>query len=136
MANHGILIFLFVLLFVAFVGVIIVLVLNKSKANAAVSTARKRSLQDYIDEGAVLRGENLQNLIAEFLATQKLPLRQGNALSADAAKKLEFVRAVASNPYATAKDISFLNRELVKQNGAYKNDIDSFEKQGIAKRKK
>lgn len=133
--NHSIVIFLIVLLLVAFVGVVVALVISRSKANADTISVRARTLKDYIDEGAVLRGENLQNLIAEFLATQKLPLRQGGALSTEAARKLEFVRAVGSNPYATAKDISFLNRELVKQNSAYKNDIDNYEKQGIARRK-
>ncbi len=92
-------------------------------------------MQDLINEGRAFSGTNLQSLIDEFIETQKLPFRQSENLSAEAKAKLEFVRAVASNKNATAKHISYLNRELVKKYGTYKADIESYEKMGLGERK-
>ena len=132
--NTTIVLALFALLLVALVGIVIALAMSKKNAPAA-KAARARSLQDLISEGRVFSGTNLQSLIDEFIETQKLPFRQSENLSTEAKSKLEFVRAVASNKNATAKHISYLNRELVKKYGTYKADIESYEKMGLGERK-
>ncbi len=132
--NTSIVIVLFAVLFVALIGVVLMLSLSKKGASEKKET-KPRSLQDFIAEGRVFSGTNLQTLIEEFLQSQKLPFRQDDTLSSDAKQKLEFVRAVASNKNANAKHISFLNRELVKKYGTYKADIESYEKIGLEERK-
>lgn len=128
--NTSIVIVLFAVLFVALIGVVVVLSVSKKGASEKKET-KPRSLQDFIAEGRVFSGTNLQTLIEEFLQSQKLPFRQDDTLSSEAKQKLEFVRAVASNKNANAKHISFLNRELVKKYGTYKADIESYEKIGL-----
>ena len=132
--NTSIVIVLFAVLFVALIGVVLMLSLSKKGASEKKET-KPRSLQDFIAEGRVFSGTNLQTLSEEFLQSQKLPFRQDDTLSSDAKQKLEFVRAVASNKNANAKHISFLNRELVKKYGTYKADIESYEKIGLEERK-
>ena len=132
--NTSIVIVLFAVLFVALIGVVLMLSLSKKGASEKKET-KPRTLQDFIAEGKVFSGTNLQTLIEEFLQSQKLPFRQDDTLSSDAKQKLEFVRAVASNKNANAKHISFLNRELVKKYGTYKADIESYEKIGLEERK-
>ena len=132
--NTSIVIVLFAVLFVALIGVVVVLSVSKKGASEKKET-KPRSLRDFIAEGRVFSGTNLQTLIEEFLQSQKLPFRQDDTLSSEAKQKLEFVRAVASNKNANAKHISFLNRELVKKYGTYKADIESYEKIGLEERK-
>lgn len=132
--NTSIVIVLFAVLFVALIGVVLMLSLSKKGASEKKET-KPRTLQDFIAEGRVFSGTNLQTLIEEFLQSQKLPFRQNDTLSSEAKQKLEFVRAVASNKNANAKHISFLNRELVKKYGTYKADIESYEKIGLEERK-
>ena len=132
--NTSIVIVLFAVLFVALIGVVLMLSLSKMGASEKKET-KPRTLQDFIAEGRVFSGTNLQTLIEEFLQSQKLPFRQDDTLSSEAKQKLEFVRAVASNKNANAKHISFLNRELVKKYGTYKADIESYEKIGLEERK-
>lgn len=132
--NTSIVIVLFAVLFVALIGVVLMLSLSKKGASEKKET-KPRTLQDFIAEGRVFSGTNLQTLIEEFLQSQKLPFRQDDALSSEAKQKLEFVRAVASNKNANAKHISFLNRELVKKYGTYKANIESYEKIGLEERK-
>ena len=132
--NTSIVIVLFPVLFVALIGVVLMLSLSKKGASEKKET-KPRTLQDFIAEGRVFSGTNLQTLIEEFLQSQKLPFRQDDTLSSEAKQKLEFVRAVASNKNANAKHISFLNRELVKKYGTYKADIESYEKIGLEERK-
>lgn len=132
--NTSIVIVLFAVLFVALIGVVLMLSLSK-KGTSEKKETKPRSLQDFIAEGRVFSGTNLQTLIEEFLQSQKLPFRQDDTLSSEAKQKLEFVRAVASNKNANAKHISFLNRELVKKYGTYKADIESYEKIGLEERK-
>ncbi len=132
--NISIVIVLFAVLFVALIGVVLMLSLSKKGASEKKET-KPRTLQDFIAEGRVFSGTNLQTLIEEFLQSQKLPFRQDDTLSSEAKQKLEFVRAVASNKNANAKHISFLNRELVKKYGTYKADIESYEKIGLEERK-
>lgn len=132
--NTSIVIVLFAVLFVALIGVVLMLSLSKKGASEKKET-KPRSLQDFIADGRVFSGTNLQTLIEEFLQSQKLPFRQDDTLSSEAKQKLEFVRAVASNKNANAKHISFLNRELVKKYGTYKADIESYEKIGLEERK-
>lgn len=132
--NTSIVIVLFAVLFVALIGVVLMLSLSKKGASEKKET-KPRTLQDFIAEGRVFSGTNLQTLIEEFLQSQKLPFRQDDTLSSEAKQKLEFVRAVASNKNANAKHISFLNRELVKKCGTYKADIESYEKIGLEERK-
>lgn len=132
--NTSIVIVLFAVLFVALIGVVLMLSLSKKGASEKKET-KPRTLQDFIAEGRVFSGTNLQTLIEEFLQSQKLPFCQDDTLSSEAKQKLEFVRAVASNKNANAKHISFLNRELVKKYGTYKADIESYEKIGLEERK-
>lgn len=132
--NTSIVIVLFAVLFVALIGVVLMLSLSKKGASEKKET-KPRTLQDFIAEGRVFSGTNLQTLIEEFLQSQRLPFRQDDTLSSEAKQKLEFVRAVASNKNANAKHISFLNRELVKKYGTYKADIESYEKIGLEERK-
>ena len=132
--NTSIVIVLFAVLFVALIGVVLMLSLSKKGASEKKET-KPRTLQDFIAEGRVFSGTNLQTLIEEFLQSQKLPFRQDDTLSSEAKQKLEFVRAVANNKNANAKHISFLNRELVKKYGTYKADIESYEKIGLEERK-
>lgn len=132
--NASIVIVLFAVLFVALIGVVLMLSLSKKGVSEKKET-KPRTLQDFIAEGRVFSGTNLQTLIEEFLQSQKLPFRQDDTLSSEAKQKLEFVRAVASNKNANAKHISFLNRELVKKYGTYKADIESYEKIGLEERK-
>lgn len=132
--NTSIVIVLFAVLFVALIGVVLMLSLSK-KGTSEKKETKPRTLQDFIAEGRVFSGTNLQTLIEEFLQSQKLPFRQDDTLSSEVKQKLEFVRAVASNKNANAKHISFLNRELVKKYGTYKADIESYEKIGLEERK-
>lgn len=132
--NTSIVIVLFTVLFIALIGVVLMLSLSKKGASEKKET-KPRTLQDFIAEGRVFSGTNLQTLIEEFLQSQKLPFRQDDTLSSEAKQKLEFVRAVASNKNANAKHISFLNRELVKKYGTYKADIEAYEKIGLEERK-
>lgn len=132
--NTSIVIVLFAVLFVALIGVVLMLSLSK-KGTSEKKETKPRTLQDFIADGRVFSGTNLQTLIEEFLQSQKLPFRQDDTLSSEAKQKLEFVRAVASNKNANAKHISFLNRELVKKYGTYKADIESYEKIGLEERK-
>ncbi len=136
--NTSIVIVLFAVLFAALIGVVLMLSLSKKGASERKvnSNARERTLDDFLEEALSFKGQALQELIESFISTHKLPYRQGEALSAEAKKRLEFVRNVASNPNATAKHISFLNRELVKRYGTYKMDIEAYEKLGIEERKK
>lgn len=136
--NTSIVIVLFAVLFVALIGVVLMLSLSKKGVSEKKvnSNARERTLDDFLEEALSFKGQALQELIESFISTHKLPYRQGEALSAEAKKRLEFVRNVASNPNATAKHISFLNRELVKRYGTYKMDIEAYEKLGIEERKK
>ncbi len=136
--NTSIVIVLFAVLFVALIGVVLMLSLSKKGVSERKvnSNARERTLDDFLEEALSFKGQALQELIESFISTHKLPYRQGEALSAEAKKRLEFVRNVASNPNATAKHISFLNRELVKRYGTYKMDIEAYEKLGIEERKK
>lgn len=125
----------FVFIFVILIFVVVLF--RASKKNEVVDLGEKeRTLDDFINEALTFRGQALQELIETFINTYKLPYKQSDTLSAEAKKKLEFVRNVASNPNATAKHISFLNRELAKRYGTYKTDIETYEKLGVEERKK
>lgn len=133
MSNTTIVLLSFVLIFMLFV---LVLVLFRVSKTAKLDEVEKiRTLDDFLNEALNLRSDALQELIEAFISTYKLPYRQGQSLSAEAKKKLEFVRNIASNPNATAKHISFLNRELAKRYGTYKTDIETYEKLGLEERK-
>ena len=135
MSNTSIVAMSFVLILLLLVCVIVLFRVSK-KNEPTNSSAREKTLDDFLDEALSFKGEALQELIQSFINTHKLPYRQSEALSAEAKKKLEFVRNVASNPNATAKHISFLNRELAKRYGTYKTDIETYEKLGVEERKK
>ena len=125
----------FVLILLLLVCVIVLFRVSK-KNEPTNSRTREKTLDDFLEEALSFKGEALQELIQSFINTHKLPYRQSEVLSAEAKKKLEFVRNVASNPNATAKHISFLNRELAKRYGTYKTDIETYEKLGVEERKK
>ena len=135
MSNTSIVAMSFVFILVLLVLVVVLFRASK-KAEPAGAKEREKTLDDFLEDALSLRGEALQELIESFIQAHKLPFRQSEVLSAEAKKKLEFVRNVASNPNATAKHISFLNRELVKRYGTYKADIESYEKLGVAERTK
>lgn len=134
MSNTSIVLMCFVLILALFIFILVLF--RASKKNEPVSKDRAKTLDDYLDEALSFKGQALQELIESFISTHKLPYRQSETLSAEAKKKLEFVRNVASNPHATAKHISFLNRELAKRYGTYKTDIEAYEKLGVEERKK
>lgn len=135
MSNTGIVIASFI--FILVLLVLVVVLFRVSKKNEPSQTKeRERTLDDFLEEALSARGQSLQELIESFISTHKLPFRQSETLSSEAKKKLEFVRNVASNPNATAKHISFLNRELAKRYGTYKKDIDTYEQLGVEERKK
>lgn len=135
MSNTSIVIMSFVFILVLLVLVVVLFRASK-KGESSQTKERERTLDDFLEDALSLRGEALQELIESFISTHKLPFRQSETLSAEAKKKLQFVRNVASNPNATAKHISFLNRELAKRYGTYKTDIDTYEKLGVEERKK
>lgn len=135
MSNTSIVAMSFVLILLLLVCVIVLFRVSK-KNEPTNSRAREKTLDDFLEEALSFKGEALQELIQSFINTHKLPYRQSEVLSAEAKKKLEFVRNVASNPNATAKHISFLNRELAKRYGTYKTDIEAYEKLGVEERKK
>lgn len=135
MSNTSIVAMSFVLILLLLVCVIVLFRVSK-KNEPTNSRTREKTLDDFLEEALSFKGEALQELIQSFINTHKLPYRQSEVLSAEAKKKLEFVRNVASNPNATAKHISFLNRELAKRYGTYKTDIETYEKLGVEERKK
>ena len=135
MSNTSIVAMSFVLILLLLVCVIVLFRVSK-KNEPTNSRTREKTLDDFLEEALSFKGEALQELIQSFINTHKLPYRQSEVLSAEAKKKLEFVRNVASNPNATAKHISFLNRELAKRYGTYKTDIEAYEKLGVEERKK
>lgn len=119
---------------VLILGVVVFLSSGKKNSSSHQEKAKPKNLEEMINEASKTSEKNLQELMLAFINTQKLPFRDGTKLSADAKKKLDFITAIASNPNATAKHISFLNRELVKRYGSYKKEIDAYEQMGVAKR--
>ena len=118
---------------VLILGVIMFLSSNK-KSDEDEKPQKAKSLEELVSEASSASAKNLDLLIKAFLATQKFPFRDGTKISADVKKKLDFITAVASNSNATAKHISFLNRELNKKYGSYKKEFDAYEQMGVAKR--
>lgn len=134
MSNTSIVVMSFVFILVLFIFILVLF--RASKKNEPALKERAKTLDDYLEEALSLKGQALQELIESFISTHTLPFKQSEALSAEAKKKLEFVRNVALNPNATAKHISFLNRELAKRYGTYKTDIETYEKLGVEERKR
>ncbi|KGI55922.1 hypothetical protein [Campylobacter sp. MIT 97-5078] len=140
--NSGLLGFIIVFVMLIIVFVIVVLVMMNKKNLKTSTTASKTSpkalnLEQMLSNlsNPNLSSSELHELILIFINTQKLPFKSGENLSSDAKKKLDFVTTVAMHPNSTAKNISFLNRELAKRYSSYKKEIDAYEQMGLAKRK-
>lgn len=134
MSNTSIVLLSFIIIFVLLILVLVLFRISKKESQSELKK-QERSLDDFLQEALTLRGTALQELIEEFIKTQKLPYKQNETLSLEAKKKLEFVHNVALNPNSTAKHISFLNRGLVKLYGIYKTDIEAYEQLGVEQRK-
>ncbi|EJY5994116.1 hypothetical protein OGP33_000307 [Campylobacter jejuni] len=76
----------------------------------------------------------LKELAKLYVQTHKLGSKTSKELD-EAAKKIEFVSALAANINASAQTVSYLNKELKKIYGSYKKEIDAYEHMGLAKRK-
>lgn len=134
MSHTSIVLLSFIIIFVLLILVLVLFRLGKKESQSELKE-QERSLDDFLQEALTLRGAALQELIEEFIKTQKLPYKQSETLSIEAKKKLEFVRNVALNSNSTAKHISFLNRALAKLYGTYKADIEAYEQLGVEQRK-
>ena len=77
----------------------------------------------------------LKELATLFVKTHKLGTKNSETLDENTKKKLEFISAFSANAKASAKTISFLNKELKKISNSYKKEIDAYEQMGLAKRK-
>lgn len=130
-----------VLLFV--LAIVIVIFLNSSKDHKVVSVAASKSLnvgQMTLEQMLAklsdphLSIKDLHDLALHFINTQKLPSKS-NSLSPDAKHKLDFVTLFALHPNNNAKEITFLNKELIKHYPSYEREIDAYEQMGLAKRK-
>ncbi|TQR61025.1 hypothetical protein [Campylobacter troglodytis] len=113
---------------------VIMFVNSAKKDGVKEETKGAKNLDTLINEAKTANEAELDELIKLFLQDQKLPPKNSSKLSADAKKKLGFITALTSNQNATAKHISFLNRELAKKYSAYKKDIDAYEQIGVANR--
>ncbi|TKX28333.1 hypothetical protein CQA38_08155 [Campylobacter sp. MIT 12-5580] len=133
-------IIVFVILIIVFVIVVLVM-MNKKNPKTSTTTSKASpkalSLEQMLSRlsNPNLSSSELHELILIFINTQKLPFKSGKNLSSDAKKKLDFVTAIAMHESSTAKNISFLNRELSKRYSSYKKEIDAYEQMGLAKRK-
>lgn len=126
---------IFILLILCFTFVL--LILNIKKASPRTNTATKELNLDQILTkvgNPKLSANQLHELILSFINTQKLPFK-GSNLSAEAKKKLNFVSLVAMHPNTNAREITFLNKELVKRYPSYQKEIDAYEGIGLSKRK-
>lgn len=113
----------------------VIMFVNSAKKDGVKEEKKgTKNLDTLINEAKTANEAELDELIKLFLQDQKLPPKNSSKLSADAKKKLGFITALTSNQNATAKHISFLNRELAKKYGAYKKDIDAYEQIGVANR--
>ncbi|MDO4674554.1 hypothetical protein [Campylobacter sp.] len=89
-----------------------------------ISRARDENLSD----------NDLRELAEIFISTHTLGSKTQKELSQEVKKKLEFVRAFASNPKSSAASIGFLNRGLKKLSNSYGKDIDAYEQKGLEER--
>ena len=113
----------------------VIMFVNSAKKDGVKEEKKgTKNLDTLINEAKTANEAELDELIKLFLKDQKLPPKNSSKLSADAKKKLGFITALTSNQNATAKHISFLNRELAKKYSAYKKDIDAYEQIGVANR--
>lgn len=76
----------------------------------------------------------LKELAKLYVQTHKLGSKTSKELDEATKKKLEFVSALAANINASAQTVSYLNKELKKISGSYK-EIDAYEHMGLAKEK-
>lgn len=127
---------IFILLLLCFAFVLLILNIKKSSPKSGISPAKELNLDQILTKvgNPKLSANQLHELILSFINTQKLPFK-GSSLSAEAKKKLDFVSLVAMHPNTNAREITFLNKELVKRYPSYQKEIDAYEGIGLSRRK-
>lgn len=134
--NFAITIAIVILALVAIFGVVVfIFMIKKSPSTEQAKIPKNYSLDELIKIVASERNQDkLKEIIDLYLATQPFEAKS-KSLSPSMAKKLDFITAAATNPTINAKLIVYLNKELKSKYSAYKSDIETYEKIGLAKRK-
>ncbi len=78
----------------------------------------------------------LSKAVIQLIRHFPFPEKNGNIVSDEAKKYLDFVFSVASHPNANAKLIAFMDKELKRANPSYKMEIDVYEDRGLNLRRK
>lgn len=80
--------------------------------------------------------DELFSALKTFADKFSIPPKQKGKIPNEAKAYLSFVLLLASHTNADAKLIAFMNNELKKKNPSYANEIDLYEEQGKARRRR
>lgn len=80
--------------------------------------------------------DELFSALKTFADKFSIPPKQKGKIPNEAKAYLSFVLLLASHANADAKLIAFMNNELKKKNPTYANEIELYEEQGKARRRK
>ncbi|MFQ6341389.1 hypothetical protein [Campylobacter sp. VTCC 70190] len=129
-------IFCIALALLLFLSVIVYFILSdkRDKKQALLKQENLSDLESLISAASRASDEELKELVKLYLQDYKLGLKISANLDELTKKKLEFVSTLAANPQASAKTISYLNKELKQNSSSYKQEIDAYEYMGLAKR--
>ncbi|TEY03571.1 hypothetical protein [Campylobacter sp. US33a] len=143
MNDKSVLIFILILAIALVIACVVALILlhkNRDLVKKSQKTQQKNEILNLEAlksalENTRLNSQQLQEFAIMFINTQKFDKKKSKQLSQAMKEKLDFIALFAAHPNASAKNISFLNRELNKRYGIYKSEIDGYEQMGLAKRK-
>lgn len=129
-------IFCIALALLLFLSAIVYFILSdkRDKKQALLKQENLSDLESLISAASRASDEELKELVKLYLQDYKLGLKISANLDELTKKKLEFVSTLAANPQASAKTISYLNKELKQNSSSYKQEIDAYEYMGLAKR--
>lgn len=129
-------IFCIALVLLLFLSAIVYFILSdkRNKKQALLKQENLSDLESLISAASRASDEELKELVKLYLQGYKLGLKTSANLDELTKKKLEFVSTLAANPQASAKTISYLNKELKQNSSSYKQEIDAYEYRGLAKR--
>lgn len=80
--------------------------------------------------------DELFSALKIFTDKFNIPAKQNGKIPNEAKAYLSFILLLASHTNADAKLIAFMNNELKKKNPSYANEIDLYEEQGKARRRR
>lgn len=109
----------------------------KNESSTPAQKPKELTLQDLIDTAENPKSDKNDLFVALkiFSNSFAIPRKNGSKAPPEAKLYLRFVSALASNPKADAKLIAFMNTELIKRNPDYAQEIDSYEKSGLSRRR-